>query len=246
VIRSRRYSLNGRPVETAVSYIPADLASGTPIAEPNPGPGGIYARLEDSGHVLERFTEEVAARMPTPDEARALALPPGVPVFRLVRTAFELARGPLVTGPPKSAAGRRDVVIPAFLLPGVTAHLDAFTADGPRALVFIGPRAPSYGEATSAGNGTRPLLRPACLASTSTIWTTPATTWPVRPGATLRELMDRMGHVSTLAALSYQHRTTHRDQIIAEEISRRVQAELKPSGTQRARKKGERSRRRGR
>jgi GntR family transcriptional regulator len=27
--------------------------------------------------------------MPTPDEARVLALPPGVPVFRLVRTAFD-------------------------------------------------------------------------------------------------------------------------------------------------------------
>jgi GntR family transcriptional regulator len=89
VVRSRRYSLDGRPVETAVSYIPADLARGTPISEPNPGPGGIYARLEDSGHILERFTEEVAARMPTPDETRTLALPPGVPVFRLIRTAYD-------------------------------------------------------------------------------------------------------------------------------------------------------------
>ena len=81
-----------RPVETAVSYIPADLAEGTPIADPNPGPGGIYARLEESGHTLERFTEEVTARMPTPEEARALALPPGVPVFRLVRTAYDARR----------------------------------------------------------------------------------------------------------------------------------------------------------
>jgi GntR family transcriptional regulator len=89
VVRSRRYSLDGRPVETAVSYIPADLARGTPIADPNPGPGGIYARLEESGHTLERFTEEVAARMPTPEEARVLALSPGVPVFRLVRTAYD-------------------------------------------------------------------------------------------------------------------------------------------------------------
>lgn len=89
VERSRRYSLDGRPVETAVSYIPADLARGTPIADPNPGPGGIYARLEESGHTLERFTEEVSARMPTPEEARTLALPPGVPVFRLIRTAFD-------------------------------------------------------------------------------------------------------------------------------------------------------------
>lgn len=90
VVRSRRYSLDGRPVETAVSYIPADLARGTPIAEPNPGPGGIYARLEDSGHVLDRLGEEITARMPTPEEARLLNLPPGVPVFRLVRTAYDI------------------------------------------------------------------------------------------------------------------------------------------------------------
>jgi GntR family transcriptional regulator len=95
VIRSRRYLLDGRPVETAVSYIPADLADGTPIAHPNPGPGGIYARLEETGHVLQRFTEEVSARMPTPDEARALALPPGVPVFRLVRTAHDTEDRPV-------------------------------------------------------------------------------------------------------------------------------------------------------
>jgi GntR family transcriptional regulator len=89
VVRSRRYLLDARPVETAVSYIPADLAEGTPIGDPNPGPGGIYARLEEQGHILERFTEEVSARMPTPEEARALNLPPGVPVFRLVRTAYD-------------------------------------------------------------------------------------------------------------------------------------------------------------
>jgi GntR family transcriptional regulator len=90
VVRSRRYLLDGRPVETAISYIPADLARGTPITDPNPGPGGIYARLEEQGHTLERFTEEVSARMPTPEEVRLLALPPGVPVFRLVRTAYDI------------------------------------------------------------------------------------------------------------------------------------------------------------
>ena len=89
-MRSRRYLLDGKPVETAVSYIPADLAEGTPITDPNPGPGGIYARLEEQGHTLERFTEDVAARMPSPEEARVLALAPGVPVFRLVRTAFDV------------------------------------------------------------------------------------------------------------------------------------------------------------
>ena len=89
VVRSQRYSLDGTPVETATSYLPAEIAHGTPIADPNPGPGGIYARLEELGHTLERFTEEVTARMPTEAEARMLAMTPGVPVFRLVRTAFD-------------------------------------------------------------------------------------------------------------------------------------------------------------
>jgi GntR family transcriptional regulator len=87
--RHRRYLLDGQPVETAVSYIPLDIARGTAIAEPNPGPGGIYARLEESGHVLDHFEEEVRSRMPMPDEARALRLVPGVPVFHLVRTAYD-------------------------------------------------------------------------------------------------------------------------------------------------------------
>src|SRR5262249_55514662 len=90
VVRSRRYLLDGRPTETAISYIPADLARGTPIAYPNPGPGGLYARLEEQGHVRERFNEEVSARMPTSEEISALNLPPGVPVIHLVRTAYDM------------------------------------------------------------------------------------------------------------------------------------------------------------
>ncbi|WP_439664152.1 GntR family transcriptional regulator [Lentzea sp. HUAS TT2] len=91
VVRARRYLANGRPVETAVSYIPADLASGTPIEEPDTGPGGIYARLEDAGHVLDRFREEVSSRMPTPDERRELEVGEGVPVLLVVRTAYDTA-----------------------------------------------------------------------------------------------------------------------------------------------------------
>jgi GntR family transcriptional regulator len=89
VIRDRRYLANNEPIETAVSYIPADLARGTAIAEQDTGPGGIYARLEESGHTLDRFREEVGARMPTPEERRALQLSPGVPVITLVRTAYD-------------------------------------------------------------------------------------------------------------------------------------------------------------
>ena len=86
--RRRRYASDGRPTELATSYIPWDLAAGTQMLEINPGPGGIYARIEESGHRLARFAEEVTARMPTPDEAKALRLAAGSPVLALVRTAY--------------------------------------------------------------------------------------------------------------------------------------------------------------
>ncbi|AQW52319.1 GntR family transcriptional regulator [Streptomyces violaceusniger] len=87
--RRRRYLLDGRPVEFATSYLPLDLARNTPIAQPNPGPGGIYARLEEMGHRLDHFDEEIRARMPSPAEARTLQLASGVPVIHLVRTAYD-------------------------------------------------------------------------------------------------------------------------------------------------------------
>lgn len=89
VVRSRRYLADGKPVETAISYIPAEFAQGTKIEQVDTGPGGIYARLEEAGHTLARFTEEVGARMPTPEERRVLQLATGVPVLTVVRTAYD-------------------------------------------------------------------------------------------------------------------------------------------------------------
>ena len=87
--RKRRYLLDGRPVEYAISYLPLDLARNTPIAEPNPGPSGIYARLEELGHSLDHFDEEIRARMASPMEVKTLRLASGVPVIHLIRTAFD-------------------------------------------------------------------------------------------------------------------------------------------------------------
>lgn len=88
VVRSRRYLIDGQPVETAVSFIPAEIAGGSQIAQPDSGPGGIYARLEELGYRLERFEEEIRCRMPLREEARALKLAPGIPIFHLIRTAY--------------------------------------------------------------------------------------------------------------------------------------------------------------
>ena len=65
------------------------------MAKPNTGPGGIYARLEDAGHVLGRFTEEVTARMPSDQEVAALRLAPGTPVLTLVRVAYDSSDQPV-------------------------------------------------------------------------------------------------------------------------------------------------------
>ncbi|WP_228010845.1 GntR family transcriptional regulator [Nonomuraea phyllanthi] len=90
VARSRRYLRDGHPVELATSYIPVGIARGTRIMEPNTGPGGIYARIEDQGHTLERYVEDVSTRMPTHEEAKQLSLTSGTPVFRLIRTAYDI------------------------------------------------------------------------------------------------------------------------------------------------------------
>lgn len=87
--RKRRYFRDGTPTEEATSYLPWDVVKDIPemFAE-NPGGGGIYARLEERGHVLAEFTETVRARLATKAESAALALSPGSPVIHLVRDAI--------------------------------------------------------------------------------------------------------------------------------------------------------------
>ncbi|MFB7643580.1 GntR family transcriptional regulator [Streptomyces sp. NPDC056084] len=87
--RKRRYFRDGVPTEEATSYLPWDVIKEIPemFAE-NPGGGGIYARLEEHGHVLAEFVETVRARLATKAEATALALSPGAPVIHLVRNAI--------------------------------------------------------------------------------------------------------------------------------------------------------------
>lgn len=89
LVRRRSYLADGEPMELATSYVPWSFAEGTPMVDPNPGPGGIYARLEEAGHRLDHFNEEVAARMPSEEERRALRLVPGTPVITIVRTAYD-------------------------------------------------------------------------------------------------------------------------------------------------------------
>jgi integrase len=153
----------------------------------------------------------------------------------------ELARGPLVTGPPKSPAGKRDVTIPAILLPDVSGHLEAFTAPKPRALVFTGPK----GAQLRRSNFSRAWNEAVRASGLSGFHfhdlRHTGNQMAADEGASLRELMERMGHSSARAALIYQHRSMQRDKAIADAMGKRAQAELKRSGTKRARGKKKRS-----
>lgn len=89
VLRSRRFVLDGKPVLLSRSWLPAAIAAGTQIAQPDSGPGGIYARLADLGHAPARFREDLRSRMPRPEESERLEVAPGTPVTDIIRVAAD-------------------------------------------------------------------------------------------------------------------------------------------------------------
>ena len=83
---------NEVPVQLATSYLPRDLTAGTVIEQEDTGPGGVYARLEEAGHVLTGFTEAVRIGQAAEQEAEQLGVPVGAALFRIRRTAHAATR----------------------------------------------------------------------------------------------------------------------------------------------------------
>jgi GntR family transcriptional regulator len=86
--RSRRFSLEGRPVLVSTSYLPYELVAGTAIMRADTGPGGTYARLAELGWGPAHFREEIRCAMPSTEEAERLGQAGNTPVVRIFRTAF--------------------------------------------------------------------------------------------------------------------------------------------------------------
>jgi GntR family transcriptional regulator len=90
VRRENWYFADGEPVQVGVTYIPVAVARDSPLAtEKTLGRGSIYARFEELGHAVTRSREEISSRMPTPEEASGLLMPPGVPVLVVLHTSFD-------------------------------------------------------------------------------------------------------------------------------------------------------------
>ena len=92
-VRRRLFVVNDEPVALCDSYYPRDVAEGTAIPEPERIAGGVYGLIEDEGgpirRTLQRSIDDVECRMPTQNELEALQLGPGVPVLRILRTAYD-------------------------------------------------------------------------------------------------------------------------------------------------------------
>jgi GntR family transcriptional regulator len=89
VYRSRRFLVDGRAVQLSTSYLPVELARGTPIMHMNPGERGIYGRLAERGFEPTEFVESVIARVPTKAELEELDLVRrDSVVFEITRTAY--------------------------------------------------------------------------------------------------------------------------------------------------------------
>lgn len=143
-------------------------------------------------------------------------------VLRIRRGAVRSKdRGAYVKGP-KSEAGQRDVYIPPHLMSLVKAHLRRHTGEAVDALLFPSARDETKHMQPSTlhkvfdparKTASRPDLRFHDLRHTGAVLA-------AATGATLAELMARLGHSTPDAAMVYQHAAAERDKVIAGQLSK--------------------------
>lgn len=156
-----------------------------------------------------RFGEATALRRSDVSEGAGV-----VNVSRSVRKGQE--------GPPKTQNGFRAVALPATVSAALAVHLRAHVAPHPDALVF----GTSTGNYLATQNWSRVLKRALAEADLPEIRTHElrhtGATLAAQSGATLKELMTRLGHATPHAAMIYQHAASHRDVEIASALDRAI------------------------
>jgi hypothetical protein len=133
--------------------------------------------------------------------------------------------GQFTWGAPKTEAGRRIVALPAVAAAALVEHLGSYSQPGPDGLVFTS----TEGALLRRSNFNRRVWRPATRAvglkglRFHDLRHTSATL-SIAAGASTRELMARMGHSSSAAALRYQHVMAGRDAAIAAALDELIEA----------------------
>lgn len=139
-------------------------------------------------------------------------------VIKIRRGAVRVGGG-WVIGPPKSEAGTRDVTIPPNIVPVLEQHLAEHVAPQPDALLFPAKNGGHLQPSTlyrhfyrARAKAKRPDLRWHDLRHSGAVMA-------AQTGATLAELMARLGHSTHQAALRYQHAAQGRDREIAAKMA---------------------------
>jgi integrase len=138
--------------------------------------------------------------------------------LRVRRATGEMEDGTQFDDDPKSEAGKRPVSLPAGLRADVEAHLTTFAQAGQSGRLFIGPmggipRRRNFNRVWQAALKKASVPEELDLHLHDLRHT--GSTWSAQSGATLKELMARIGHSSTRAAMIYQHASRDRDDAIA-------------------------------
>ena len=154
-----------------------------------------------------------------------------------IRRAVVLVDGERLVSTPKSAAGVRDVTIPPHLVPSIKAHLDEYAQPGPSGLLFPADHGGHLSQSTLNGKPGRRRIIKGRIINESSSGFCRAREAAGRPdlrlhdlrhtgavlaaqtGATLAELMARLGHSTPAAAMRYQHAARDRDKAIAAALS---------------------------
>ncbi|WP_067973551.1 tyrosine-type recombinase/integrase [Nocardiopsis trehalosi] len=135
--------------------------------------------------------------------------------------------GDIRVGKPKSKAGARTVVLPELIIEDLRHHIRDYAAPGSDGFVFVGAK----GNQLRRSNFSK-YWADACAAvglkgvHVHDLRHT-GNTYAAETGASLRELMNRMGHSSTRAALIYMHARDERARAIADALGQRAADELK-------------------
>jgi integrase len=92
--------------------------------------------------------------------------------------------GTFSLGPPKSAASRRTVTLPAVVVEALAEHLGRYTAKSPEAFVFLSSQGTHLRRSNfNAGSGSQPPGQPGSRGCASMTCATPPAPWPPPPAA---------------------------------------------------------------
>jgi integrase len=148
-----------------------------------------------------------------------------------VRSAFSRrCSGEIVRGQPKSRASVRAVVLPRPVMELLAAHLSEHVHADPDTLVFTGDK----GGPMHRGNFNKRVKWVENVAAVGAPGLHfhdlrhTGNTFAAMTGASLRDLMTRMGHDSMRAALIYQHNTQGADRKIADAMEALIVREVDP------------------